>query len=110
MKLTYKTQGTCSRHIELEVENGIIQQVFFWGGCNGNLQGISRLVKGMRVEEAIAKLEGTDRELLVLHYFAARPLGELAALLGLTNPAARQRLHRARAKLRHILEEDGYEI
>jgi uncharacterized protein (TIGR03905 family) len=42
----------------LEVEEGVIQQVFFWGGCNGNLQGISRLVKGMKVEEAIAKLEG----------------------------------------------------
>ena len=58
MKLTYKTQGTCSSHIELEVEEGVIRQVFFWGGCNGNLQGISRLVKGMKVEEAIAKLEG----------------------------------------------------
>ena len=58
MKLTDKTQGTCSSHIELEVEEGVIQQVFFWGGCNGNLQGISRLVKGMKVEEAIAKLEG----------------------------------------------------
>ena len=58
MKLPYKTQGTCSSHIELEVEEGVIQQVFFWGGCNGNLQGISRLVKGMKVEEAIAKLEG----------------------------------------------------
>ena len=58
MKLTYKTQGTCSSHIELEVEEGVIQQVFFWGGCNGILQGISRLVKGMKVEEAIAKLEG----------------------------------------------------
>ena len=58
MKLTYKTQGTCSSHIELEVEEGVIQQVFFWGGCNGNLQGISRLVKGMKVEEANAKLEG----------------------------------------------------
>ena len=58
MKLTYKTQGTCSSHIELEVEEGVIQQVFFWGGCNGNLQGISHLVKGMKVEEAIAKLEG----------------------------------------------------
>ena len=57
-KLTYKTQGTCSSHIELEVEDGVISEVFFWGGCNGNLQGISRLVKGMRVEEAIAKLEG----------------------------------------------------
>lgn len=60
--------------------------------------------------QAIAKLEGTDRELLVLHYFAARPLGELAALLGLSPAAARQRLHRARGKLRRILEEDGYEI
>jgi DNA-binding Lrp family transcriptional regulator len=44
---------------------------------------------------AMAKLDKADRELLVLHYFAARPLGELASLLGLTNPAARQRLHRA---------------
>ena len=58
MKLTYKTQGTCSSHIELEVENGIIQQVFFWGGCNGNLQGIRKLVKGMRVEDVIQKLDG----------------------------------------------------
>ena len=51
MKITYKTQGTCSSHIEVEVEDDVIQQVFFWGGCNGNLQGISRLVKGMKVEE-----------------------------------------------------------
>ena len=59
---------------------------------------------------AIGRLDGADRELLVLHYFAARPVGELAALLGLTAAAARQRLHRARGKLRRILEEDGYEI
>ncbi|MBP3670278.1 MAG: TIGR03905 family TSCPD domain-containing protein [Bacteroides sp.] len=58
MKLTYKTQGTCSSHIELEVEDGIIKEVFFWGGCNGNLQGISRLVKGMKVEDVISRLEG----------------------------------------------------
>lgn len=58
MQLTYKTQGTCSSHIELEVEEGIIKEVFFWGGCNGNLQGISRLVKGMKVEDVINKLEG----------------------------------------------------
>ena len=58
MKITYKTQGTCSRHIEVEVEDDVIQQVFFWGGCNGNLQGISRLVKGMKVEEVLQKLEG----------------------------------------------------
>lgn len=59
---------------------------------------------------AMAKLDKADRELLVLHYFAARPLGELASLLGLTNPAARQRLHRARVKLRKQMEEDRYEI
>ena len=58
MKLTYKTQGTCSSHIELEVEDGIVKEVFFWGGCNGNLQGISRLVKGMKVEDVISRLEG----------------------------------------------------
>ncbi len=58
MKITYKTQGTCSSHIEVEVEDDVIQQVFFWGGCNGNLQGISRLVKGMKVEEILQKLEG----------------------------------------------------
>ena len=57
-KLTYKTQGTCSSHIEIEVEDGVIKEVFFWGGCNGNLQGISRLVKGMKVDDVIAKLEG----------------------------------------------------
>lgn len=59
---------------------------------------------------AIGRLDRTDRELLTLYYFAARPLGELAALLGLTAAATRQRLHRARGKLRRILEEDGYEI
>ena len=58
MKLTYKTQGTCSSHIEVEVEDGIIREVYFWGGCNGNLQGISRLVKGMRVEDVLIRLEG----------------------------------------------------
>lgn len=58
MKLTFKTQGTCSSHIEVEVEDGIIKEVFFWGGCNGNLQGISRLVKGMKVDEVINRLEG----------------------------------------------------
>lgn len=54
----YKTQGTCSSHIELEVEDGIIQSVVYWGGCNGNLQGISRLVKGMSISEVITRLEG----------------------------------------------------
>ena len=54
----YRTKGTCSSNIELEVEDGIIKDIAFWGGCNGNLQGISRLVKGMPVAEVINKLEG----------------------------------------------------
>ncbi len=56
------------------------------------------------------KLSPGDRELLALHYFASRPIGEIAMLLGLTPAAVRQRLHRARLRLRHIMEEDGYEV
>ena len=57
-KYSYRTQGTCAAQINLDVENGIINEVEFFGGCNGNLQGISRLVKGMSCEEVIARLEG----------------------------------------------------
>ncbi len=58
MKYTYYTQGTCSTAIHLEVENGILKDVYFDNGCDGNLKGISILVKGMKIEEVIAKLEG----------------------------------------------------
>ncbi len=59
MKHTYLTEGTCSQMIDFEIDdNGLIRNVVFTGGCNGNLQGISRLVEGMKVEEAINKLEG----------------------------------------------------
>lgn len=58
MEYVYRTQGTCSTNIELNVEEGIVKEVVFWGGCNGNLQGISRLVKGMPVQEVITRLEG----------------------------------------------------
>ena len=57
-KYSYRTQGTCAAQINLDVENDIINEVEFFGGCNGNLQGISRLVKGMPCDEAIARLEG----------------------------------------------------
>lgn len=57
-KYTYRTHGTCAAQINLDIENGIINEVEFWGGCNGNLQGISRLVQGMKCEDAIEKLEG----------------------------------------------------
>ncbi|WMI95725.1 TIGR03905 family TSCPD domain-containing protein [Bacteroides fragilis] len=58
MKYVYKTKGTCSTNIELDVENGIVKEIAFWDGCNGNLQGISRLVTGMPVSEVITRLEG----------------------------------------------------
>ena len=55
--MIYKTSGTCSS-VNLEVEGDIIKSVSFTGGCNGNLQGISRLVEGMKVEDAISRLKG----------------------------------------------------
>lgn len=58
MKYQYLTTGTCSRVIDFEVENGIVKDVVFTGGCHGNLQGIGALVKGMKVEDVISKLEG----------------------------------------------------
>ena len=58
MELTYRTKGTCSQLIEVETEGNIIKSVRFTGGCNGNLQGISRLVQGMDIDEAIARLDG----------------------------------------------------
>jgi uncharacterized protein (TIGR03905 family) len=58
VKYAYKTKGTCSSSIELEVEDGLIKKVLFRDGCDGNLQGISRLLIGMQVIDVIAKLEG----------------------------------------------------
>lgn len=58
MKLLYKTQGTCSSHIELEIEDNIIKDVSFWGGCNGNLKGICSLIRGMNVDDVLQRLEG----------------------------------------------------
>lgn len=58
MTFSYRPTGVCSTMIDLELEDGIIQSVRFTGGCNGNLQGISRLVEGMKVEDAIEKMRG----------------------------------------------------
>ena len=55
----YTTHGTCSKMIDVTAdENDIIQQVFFLGGCNGNLQCISQLVKGQRIDDVIPRLNG----------------------------------------------------
>ena len=57
--ITYTTKGTCSKQIDIEVnENGIIENVKFLGGCSGNTQGVAALVVGMSVEEAIRRLDG----------------------------------------------------
>lgn len=58
MHYEYKTKGTCSSKIIFDVENNKLKNVQYIGGCNGNLQGISRLVEGMDVEEAKKKLSG----------------------------------------------------
>ena len=58
MQYTYYPRGVCSQRMDVEVEDGKIQKVEVLGGCNGNLQGISRLVVGMDVEEAIRRMEG----------------------------------------------------
>lgn len=56
--MRYKTQGVCSSVIDIELKDGVIDSVVFTGGCNGNLQGIGALVKGMKPEEAISRLKG----------------------------------------------------
>lgn len=58
MQYTYQTNGTCSREILFEIEDGKLHNVQFIGGCNGNLKGIGSLVEGMDVDTAIARLEG----------------------------------------------------
>ncbi len=60
MKTEYKTSGTCSAKIIVDVEGDIINEVQFIGGCHGNTQGISALVKGMSVDETIKRLEGIN--------------------------------------------------
>lgn len=58
MQISYKTKGVCSRTIDIDVENGIVNDVYFKGGCSGNSQGVAALVKGMKVDEVIKKLQG----------------------------------------------------
>ena len=56
--MDYKPKGVCSRNIHVELDGDTIREVKFTDGCNGNTQGISALVKGMKAEEAIRRLEG----------------------------------------------------
>ena len=60
MMYSYKTSGVCSSTINIDIEDNIVKSVEFVGGCAGNLLGIGSLVKGMTVDEVIAKLHGID--------------------------------------------------
>jgi len=59
MQYEYKTKGTCSQRILFDLEDGIVKNVQYIGGCNGNLKGIGALVEGMNAEEVIERLSGT---------------------------------------------------
>ena len=58
MKFTYKTKGVCSNKIEFEIEDNILKNVTYYGGCHGNLQGIAALVEGMEVDEVLRRVKG----------------------------------------------------
>ena len=58
MHFEYKTKGTCSQMIFFEINDGKVHNVQFMGGCNGNLQGIGKLVEGMDIDEVIRRVDG----------------------------------------------------
>ncbi len=58
MEYKYRNSGTCSRSVSFEINDGIVSNVYFEGGCSGNTQGISALVEGMKAEDVIEKLSG----------------------------------------------------
>ena len=60
MKITYRPKGVCSQLMEVEVEDGKIRSVKVTGGCDGNLKGISKLLVGMEIDEAVRRMEGIE--------------------------------------------------
>lgn len=58
MEFTYKTKGVCSRAIRIVIEDEIVKEAHFDGGCSGNTQGLDMLVRGMKIDEVIERLEG----------------------------------------------------
>ena len=97
--MIYKPQGVCSNAIDIEVEDGVIKHVAFTGGCNGNLQGISSLVTGMKTEDAIQKLKGIkcgfkatscpDQLACALEKIAAAPTKQAADCIKMTESICR---------------------
>lgn len=60
MKFTYRPKGVCSQQMDIEVDDGKLVSLRVLGGCSGNLQGISKLVEGMEIDEVISRLEGIN--------------------------------------------------
>ena len=60
MEYRYYPQGVCSREMIFDIDDGIVKDLITIGGCNGNLKGISSLIKGMKIEDVISRLEGID--------------------------------------------------
>lgn len=60
MTYRYRTRGTCSREITFDIENGVVRNVQFTGGCNGNTKGVASLAEGMQAEELVKRLKGLD--------------------------------------------------
>lgn len=58
MKHTYKTKGVCAQLITFDLEDGIVSNIKFLGGCSGNTQGVATLAEGMKAEELVTKLSG----------------------------------------------------
>lgn len=58
--VNYVPKGVCSRQIQFRIDGDVVRDVKYTGGCNGNLQGISKLVEGMKIDEVIEKLEGIN--------------------------------------------------
>ncbi|MBO4581575.1 MAG: TSCPD domain-containing protein [Bacteroidales bacterium] len=72
----YKTQGTCSQYIDVTVDDeGVVRQVFFMGGCDGNLQAVCRLVRGRKIDDVISKQNDTGAATL-LHHFLKKAMQE----------------------------------
>ena len=57
---TYTCQGVCSKEIHFDIEDGIVKNVVFVGGCRGNTQGVARLSEGMKAEEVVKRLKGVE--------------------------------------------------
>ena len=60
MRFEYRPKGVCSMQISFDIEDNIVSNVDFYGGCAGNTQGVARLIEGMDVDEAIRRIDGID--------------------------------------------------